>query len=147
VGSRISTFQVGYHGNGGLRRAWSFFRIWLEYPQLDPKRRMEIRNMESEKDKDSLSNTNERPFGRETYTGDEARQGARLISDLGAPHLSPGWENGRFRRFRTTVSLVRKPIAGETAFCRCGLRVRILAAESAGRCVSCGQIVYPGDVV
>ena len=94
---------------------------------------------------DSLSKTDERPFCKETHTGDEARQGTRLISDLGAPHLSPGWENGRFRRFRTTVSLAKKPSAGETAFCRCGLRVRILEAENAGRCVSCGRIVHPGE--
>ena len=148
MGSRISPFQDGYHGNGGPRRAWSFFRIWREFHLADPKRRTEIKNMSSDTDIDSLSKTNERPFGAGHHVGIGApRQGTRLISDLGVAPSSPGWELRRPRRFRAPVSLLKKPNTGETAFCSCGLRVRILAAEGTGYCVSCGSVVYPGGVV
>jgi len=75
------------------------------------------------------------------------RCGPGLISGHDATPLSPGWELRRTRRFRATVSLIKKPNTGETAFCSCGLRVRILAAEGTGYCVSCGRFVYPGDVL
>ena len=144
---RTGIMVTGAHVGHG--RFFGTREILLSWSSLFvPKREKEFTTMSRYRaGKDRLSKTNERPFGMIRHIGvGVPRQGARLNSYLGATPPSPGWELRRSRLFRATVSLVKKPNTGETALCSCDLHVRILAAEGAGHCMSCGRIVYPRNV-